>query len=213
MNNVINLIKDKPLYIPRILLSNYKSLKITDEELIIIAVIMSYGEKVLYDPEKFAQIINGNKRTIMKVIDNLCDKNILSLVIEKKDRKTYEYISLDNLYEKLFNIVIDKKDEEEEIDNSVFSIFESELGRTLSPMEYEKIKEWINSGSNNELIICALREAVMNGISNFNYIDRILDSWSKKGYKNREDILKDKEKYHSKKEEKVEVFDTDWLNE
>lgn len=213
MNNVINLIKDKPLYIPRILLSNYKSLKITDEELIIIAVIMSYGEKVLYDPEKFAQIINGNKRTIMKVIDNLCDKNILSLVIEKKDRKTYEYISLDNLYEKLFNIVIDKKDEEEEIDNSVFSIFESELGRTLSPMEYEKIKEWINSGSNNELIICALREAVMNGISNFNYIDRILDSWNKKGYKNREDILKDKEKYRSKKEEKVEVFDTDWLNE
>ena len=100
MNNVINLIKDKPLYIPRILLSNYKSLKITDEELIIIAVIMSYGEKVLYDPEKFAMIINGNKRTIMKVIDNLCDKNILSLIMEKKDRKTYEYISLDNLDEK-----------------------------------------------------------------------------------------------------------------
>ena len=213
MNNVINLIKDKPLYIPRILLSNYKSLKITDEELIIIAVIMSYGEKVLYDPEKFAMIINGNKRTIMKIIDNLCDKNILSLIMEKKDRKTYEYISLDNLYEKLFNIVIDKTDEEVEIDNSVFSIFENELGRTLSPMEYEKIKEWINSGNNNELIICALREAVMNGISNFNYIDRILDSWNKKGYKNREDILKDKEKYRSKKEEKVDVFDTDWLNE
>lgn len=213
MNNVINLIKDKPFYIPRVLINNYKNLKITDEELIIIVVIMSYGEKVLYDPSELARIIDGNKRTIMKVIENLCDKNILSLVIEKKNSKTYEYISLDNLYEKLFNIVIEKEDEDIEIDNSVFSIFENELGRTLSPMEYEKIKEWINSGNNNELIICALREAVMNGINNFNYIDRILDSWRKKGYKNREDILKDKEKYRSKKEEKVNVFDTDWLNE
>ena len=150
MNNVINLIKDKPLYIPRILINNYKNLKITDEELIIIIVIMSYGEKVLYDPEEFARIIDGNKRTIMKLIDNLCDKNILSLVIEKKNSKTYEYISLDNLYEKLFNIVISENDEDEEVDNSVFSIFENELGRTLSPMEYEKIKEWVNSGNNND---------------------------------------------------------------
>ena len=211
MDKVINLIKDRPFSVPRVLVNNYKDLKITDEELIIIMVIMAYGDKVIYDPEEFAREIGGSKRNVMKVINSLCDKNILSLVMEKKNSKTYEYIVLDNLYEKLFNRIIDN-DENEEIDNSVFSIFENELGRTLSPMEYEKIKEWINSGNNNELIVCALREAVMNGISNFNYIDRILDSWRKKGYKNREDILKDKEKYRSKKEEKVDVFDTDWLN-
>ena len=212
MNKVIDLIKDKPFYIPRVLISNYKKFKITDEELIIIIVVMSYGDKVMYDPEKFAIDLNDSKRHIMRVINGLCDKNILSLIMEKKNNKTYEYISLDNLYEKLFNIVINKEDDEE-VDNSVFSIFENELGRTLSPMEYEKIKEWVNSGNSNELITCALREAVMNGISNFNYIDRILDSWKKKGYKNKEDILKDKEKYRGKKEEKVDVFDTDWLNE
>lgn len=211
MNKVIDLIKEKPLFIPKILVNNYKSLKITDEELIIIMVIMSYGDKVVYDPEVFAKEIGDNKRNVMKLIDNLCDKNILSLVIEKNNRKAYEYISLELLYEKLFNIVIDNK-ENSEIDNSIFSVFENELGRTLSPMEYEKIKEWINSGNSNELISLALREAVMNGVSNFNYIDRILDSWRKKGYKDKNDILKDKEKYH-KKEEKVDVFDTDWLNE
>ena len=211
MNNMINLIKDKPLFIPKILINNYKNLKITDEELIVIIVIMSYGNKVIYNPEEFANEIGGSKRNIMKIIDNLCDKNILSLVIEKNNRKTYEYISLDCLYDKLFNIVIDNK-EDTVMDDSIFSIFENELGRTLSPMEYEKIKEWVTSGNSNELISCALREAVMNGVSNFNYIDRILDSWKKKGYKNRNDVLKDKEKYH-KKEEKIDVFDTDWLNE
>ena len=209
MNNMINLIKDKPLFIPKILINNYKNLKITDEELIVIIVIMSYGNKVIYNPEEFANEIGGSKRNIMKIIDNLCDKNILSLVIEKNNRKTYEYISLDCLYDKLFNIVIDNK-EDTVMDDSIFSIFENELGRTLSPMEYEKIKEWVTSGNSNELIACALREAVMNGVSNFNYIDRILDSWKKKGYKNRNDVLK--EKYH-KKEEKIDVFDTDWLNE
>ena len=123
MNNVINLIKGKPLFIPRILLSNYKMLGITDEELIIITIIMNYGDKVVYDPEMFAKEINGNKRNIMMIIDNLCDKNILSLVIEKNNKKTYEYISLDLLYEKLGNIIIGQE-EEKEIDNSIFSVFE-----------------------------------------------------------------------------------------
>ena len=211
MNNVINLIKDKPLYIPRLLLSNYKSLGISDEELIIIMVIMNYGDKVIYDPELFAKDINGEKRNIMRIIDSLCDKNIFSLIIEKNNRKSYEYISLDSLYEKLLNIVIDKK-EDEEIDNSIFTIFENELGKLLSPMEIEKIKEWINSGNSTEMITLALKEAVLNGVNNLNYIDSILNSWKKKGYKNKNDIMKDKESYRSKKE-KIDIFDTDWLND
>ena len=80
MNNVVNLIKDRPLVIPRLLLSSYKNLGISDEELIVIVVIMNYGDKVIYDPEMFAKDINGDKRKVMKIIDNLCDKNILSLV-------------------------------------------------------------------------------------------------------------------------------------
>ena len=211
MNNIINLIKDKPLYIPRLLFNNYKSLGISDEELIIIMVIMNYGDKVIYDPELFAKDLNGDKRNIMKNIDSLCDKNILSLIIEKNNRKSYEYISLDSLYEKLLNIVIDKK-EDEVIDNSIFTIFENELGKLLSPMEIEKIKEWINSGNSTEMITLALKEAVLNGVNNLNYIDSILNSWNKKGYKNKSDILKEKENYRSKKE-KIDIFDTDWLNE
>ena len=210
-NKILDLLKEKPIYIPRILLSNYKSLGITDQELIIIITIMSYGDKVIYDPETFAKDINGNKREVMKVINNLFDKNILSLVIEKNNRKTYEYISLDLLYQKILNIILGSSNEEE-TDNSIFSIFESELGRTLSPMEYEKIKEWITSGNSNELIICALNEAVLKRVDNLNYIDSILNSWRKKGYKNKEDVKKEKESFH-KKNEKIDIFDTDWLNE
>ena len=210
-NNLINIIKDKPIVVPRLLINNYKSLGITDEELVIIMIILSYGDKVVYDPELFANEINSNKRDVMKTINNLFDKNILSLVIDKSNRKTIEYISLDLLYEKLLNIAIGKEDSNE-IDNSIFGVFESELGRMLSPMEYEKIKEWISSGNSYEIIACALEEAVMKGVNNFNYLDSNTNSWKKKGFKTKQDVKKEKEEYHSKKE-KVDIYDTDWLNE
>jgi DNA replication protein len=209
--NFINLIKDRPYVIPKILISNYRSIGITDSELIILMVVMSYGDKVVYDPETFASDLGRDKHEIMKIINELIDKNILELVIEKKNQKAYEYISLDILYDKLYNMLIGKE-EESVVDESVFSVFEGELGRLMSPMEYEKIKEWITSGNSNELIILALKEAVMKGVSNFNYIDSILNNWKKKGIKNKSDIEKEKEQYRNKKE-KTEVFDTDWLNE
>lgn len=212
-DNLINLLKDKPLVLPKIFLSNYRKLNITDSELIIIMILYNNGNKIVYNPEEFAKCINSSKHEVMKLINSLIEKNIISIVIDRNNRKSCEYISLELLYKKIFNIIIDKNSEsEKEPTTNIFSIFESELGRTLSPMEYEQIKEWLTSGLSQELISSALKEAVLNGIGNFRYIDTILNDWRKKGYKNKEDVIKDREKYRSKKN-KVEVYDTDWLNE
>ena len=212
-DKIIDLLKLRPIVIPRILLNNYRLFNITDSEFIVIMVLLSYGDKITYNPEEFAREVRMSKHEVMSIIDSLCDKNIISLVVEKVNKKTYEYLSMELLYQKLFNIVAnDDKSEKEEIDNSIFSVFEKELGRTLSPMEFEQIKEWITSGNSNELIICALREAVLNGVGNLRYIDSILNDWRKKGYRKQEDIKKDREIYRSKKS-KVEVFYTDWLND
>ena len=212
-DKIIDLLKLRPIVIPRILLNNYRLFNITDSEFIVIMVLLSYGDKITYNPEEFAREVRMSKHEVMSIIDSLCDKNIISLVVENVNKKTYEYLSMELLYQKLFNIVAnDDKSEKEEIDNSIFSVFEKELGRTLSPMEFEQIKEWITSGNSNELIICALREAVLNGVGNLRYIDSILNDWRKKGYRKQEDVKKDREIYRSKKS-KVEVFDTDWLND
>lgn len=208
---VISILKDKPVVIPRILLNNYKKLNISDSELIVIMVLLSFGDKITYNPEEFAKEINGDKHQVMNVINNLIHKNIISLEIERVNKKANEYLSLDLLYDKLFNLIIDKK-EEKEIDISIFDTFEKELGRTLSPMEYGQIQEWITSGNSQEMITYALREAVLNGVSNLRYIDSILNDWKKKGYKNKNDVLKDREMYRNKKN-KVSIYDTDWLNE
>lgn len=210
---VKKIIKDKPIFIPRILIKNYKKLNISSDELVIIMLLLSMEEKVIYNPEELANEINADKHDIMKIINSLITKNIISLEIEKVDKKACEYISLDLLYEKLFNLIISPNEKLKEIDVSIFDTFEEELGRTLSPMEYEQIKEWVNSGNSEEMITNALREAVLNGVSNLRYIDGILNEWKKKGYKTKADIAKDREMYRAKKNAKVSVYDTDWLND
>ncbi len=212
-NNILNLLQDKPIVVPRILFNNYKKLNITDEELIVVMLIISLGDKIEYNPDIFVKELNIEKIKTMEIINNLIGKNLLSIDMIKTGRITSEYLSLSLLYDKLLNIIIDTKEEDtNKIDNSIFSVFESELGRLLSPMEIEQIKEWIITYKNEELIKSALKEAVLNGVNSFRYIDTILNEWSKKGYKNKEDILKDKSDYRKKKSS-IDAFDMDWLND
>lgn len=62
----------------------------------------------------------------------------------------------------------------------IFSVFETEFARPLSPMECETIAGWLDQDQYpEELIFAALREAVFAGKLHFRYIDRILLEWSR----------------------------------
>ncbi len=204
---------DKPLVVPKLLFNNYKKLNISDSELIILIFIINDGVEIEYDPSIFIKELNMDKFKVLEMIDLLHKKNIISLVMKKKNNKTIEYISLNPLYDKLISIILDKNDgnDKEKVDKNLYSIFESELGRTLSPLEYEKINEWSNEIS-SELIIEALKEAVFCGVNNFRYIETILSDWNKKGYKNKSDVIRDKENRKNKKKD-INVPDIDWLND
>lgn len=213
-NNILKILQDNPVVVPRILINNYRKLGITEAELIIIMLVISLGNDIEYNPDIFVQELGMDKRMVMSLISNLIDKKILSIEMVKNGRKLEEHISLSLLYSKLLNIVKDISEEDSvKIDNSIFSVFENELGKLLSPMQIEKIKEWVVTYKNEELIIAALREAVMNNVSNFNYIDTILSEWNKKGYKSKEDVLKDKSNYRDKKKSNVDIVEVDWLND
>ena len=65
------------------------------------------------------------------------------------------------------------------------------------------------------VIIEAVKEAVLNGVSSIRYIDKILYEWSKLGIKTSEDVrhfLNNKNK-EIKEKEPVEVFDYDWFDD
>ena len=166
-----------------------------------------------YNPSVFVQELNIDKYKVLELINSLKEKNILTILIKKENKKvSSEYISLQPLYDKIMNIVMDNKEKQIEIDENIYSIFENELGRTLSPLEYEKIKEMVTSYG-QELVVEALKEAVYNRANNLRYIETILSEWNKKGYKSKADILKDRENYRKKKTDNIKLPDIDWLNE
>lgn len=212
-NNVRKILMDRPLVIPRIIINNYKKLNITEEELIILIFIIDYGVDLEYNPSIFVQELNIDKYKVLELINSLKEKNILTILIKKENKKvSSEYISLQPLYDKIMNIVMDNKEKQIEIDENIYSIFENELGRTLSPLEYEKIKEMVTSYG-QELVVEALKEAVYNRANNLRYIETILSEWNKKGYKSKVDILKDRKNYRKKKTDNIKLPDIDWLNE
>jgi len=60
----------------------------------------------------------------------------------------------------------------------IYTIFEREFARPLTPMELETITGWLEQDRyNEELILTALKESVFTGKLNFRYIDRILLEW------------------------------------
>ena len=120
-----------------------------------------------------------------------------------------EIINMDSLYEKLaFSLT----EVEDKTDTNLYSTFETEFGRTLSPMEYEIINSWKDSNHPDDLIILALKEATYNGVSNLRYIDKIIYEWDKKGIRTKEDVEKNRKQFKSESNTKKELFDYDWLN-
>ena len=57
--------------------------------------------------------------------------------------------------------------------DNIYQFIENNFGRTLSPIEYEKIAEW----EDNELTRYAIKQAVLNNKYNIKYIDSILQNY------------------------------------
>ncbi|MGM9878668.1 MAG: DnaD domain-containing protein [Bacilli bacterium] len=207
---LIDVIKNKDLVIPSILLTNYKELKINEKELLFLALLMSYENSICFDPIHFSKILGYEVNEIIELMSGLCTKKYINLVVKNENGKIKEYLDISYLYEKLASLIIDGEEEIKEQENSkIYNVIETELGRTLSPIEYETIAGWLNANISEELIKEALKEAVLNGVGNLKYIDKILYDWTKKGYKKASDVRKKKRS----SEEEIELFEYDWLDE
>ncbi|MDD2392181.1 MAG: DnaD domain protein [Bacilli bacterium] len=203
LNKVIELMKDKVYNVPSKLLFNYKKLNITEKELILLIYFVNNDR--IFNSSLIKDEMNMEISEILAIIDSLNRKGLAKIEVIKKDNKMIEYINIDDLYQKLSFIIINKKDEDT---SNIYEIFEQEFGRTLSPLEYEKIADWKDKKFSEEIILLALKEAIYNGVTNLRYIDTILYEWRKKGINSEKDI-----KIKREKTEKKELFDYDWLNE
>ena len=207
--NVIEslMVVNNHLIIPNYFIRYYKKFNLENNELLMLIYLLNCNEKLILDNKKISKDLYLEENEVLNIISSLIEKNYISIEMSKNNGIIEEYISLDLFYEKINSYLIenDKKDNSSDI----YSKFEKEFGRTLSPVEYETISIWIESNIPLELIEAALKEAILSGVNSIRYIDKILFEWNKKGYKTSSDIIN-----KNKKDEYIEeIYDYDWLNE
>lgn len=193
MNNVRASFKTKNFIINENVVKTIKNLDITLKEFLLLLYFINI--KALLDLNDIKKVLGFNEEEILNTYTSLITKVLIEVKVFKDSGVVSEVISLDMFYDKL---VMNTKNEENNTD--IYSKFESEFGRSLSPIEYETINRWLENGASEEIITSALKEAVINGASNLRYIDKIIYEWTKKGVK-------------PKEEDYTFIDDFDWLND
>lgn len=205
--------------VPKLLLTHYKDLGLSDQELILIIQILSEMNVTPYPaPEVMAARMGTTTEHIEEIIAGLTRRKFIAL--EKKwngEEKTWvNAFNLVGLIEELADRwAIERMLELETTQQPQVSaktvsterlvaIFEQEIGRPLTGLECEHITHWLTSCFTEELIIEALRRGVSAGIRNFRYIDSILREWEKKGFRTRAEVEADDIHFQARQEKKYQ---------
>ena len=224
-SKLVEIMREGNLVIPIYLLKKYKDLKLELDEFIYLMYLYNQGNRFTFDPNLFAGALNRDLSEIMEFTNQLTDKGFITVeVFENEKGFMEEIVVLDNFYNKIKYYMMDEvnQDEVKEIEGStIYEVIENEFARTLSSIEFEIIKAWLESGFSEEIIKEALKEAVLNGVSNLKYIDKILYEWNKKGIKTVKDVEKNRKKRNALMEKNKEVdknldldiMDWDWFDE
>lgn len=205
MKQVVNIMMSKTYIVPSFVFENFKKLKINEKELIVLIYLIN-NQGCEYNPKEISDKLSIKLDVVLDIMNSLEEKGLLSVIMENDNNVRTQKIDLTLLYEKCSYLIENSNNK-----SDIYSKYEKELKRELSPMEYEIITRWLEEYS-EEIILLGLKEAIYNGTTNFRYIDRIIYEWKLKNLKTEKDILEYRKKY-KKEKEKEEIFDCDWLNE
>lgn len=194
MDRLREIIKEKDFVINPLILKNIKKFNLSINEFLLLLFFINIKSEL--DISKINKFISLTEEETLSAFDTLVTKGLIEVKVTKDKDKIEEVISLDNLYNKS---LLELPEEKKETD--IYSVFEKEFSRTLSPMEYETITKWLEGGVSEDTIKSALKEAVLNGVYNLRYIDKIIYEWTKKKIKISNDTGS------------TQVFDYNWLEE
>jgi DNA replication protein len=194
MDRLREMIKEKDFVISPLILKNIKKFNLNVNEFLLLLFFINIDTEL--NMSKINKFISLSEEEVLSAFDNLVSKGLIEVKVNKEKDKIVEEILLDNLYNKL---LLDLPEDKKETD--IYSAFEKEFSRTLSPMEYETINKWLEGGVSEDTIKSALKEAVLNGVYNLRYIDKIIYEWTKKKIRISND------------EGSTQVFDYNWLED
>ncbi|MDO7786022.1 DnaD domain-containing protein [Desulforamulus aquiferis] len=204
--------------IPNLFLKYYREVGITDSEMMLIIQLLrlrTEEQQFMPSADVLANCLAADSMQIERQIKNLLDKKIIGITNYFTDSdgsitEGYDFEplvfelsevwalnqkrELDKIAEKVSNKSLNIHEEQPAGFNLSFREqelchkFENEFGRLLSPMELEQIIAWVEENE-SELILEALRQAVIRGKHNFKYIGSILREWKKNNIRTINEVM------------------------
>lgn len=198
---------------PNLILKYSSRLNLTSNDILVLLACFYFKQhgKNEIDTKEFARLINVSERSVKASIGAMAARGLFIISEDNCD--------LAGLFEKITDLWAEEKvqamqEARQEAATSVQQIgskggysshlhdllqtFEQEFGRTLSQIETATILSWYKDrGYSEPVILEALKRAVLRGVLNLTYIDKILSRWSKLNLRTVQEIDSYDEKYQS----------------
>lgn len=209
MNDLYKIINSKSFVFNDYIVKYIDKNMTLNEFLILVYFINSVDSS--FDVEHICSLFNISLEDAMTSFNSLINKGLVSIDNDKDlEGRIMEKVSLDGLYKLVSTNLLNDKKEKDKI--SVFDVIEKEFERKLTPIECEIINGWFDIGTSEEIILGAVKEASFNGVKSLRYIDKIIYEWTKKGFKNMDDVNSHMKQKEQSREDN-ELFDYDWLDD
>lgn len=205
------------------LVDTYKSLGLNEYDLAVLLVVDNIlkEQPTLVTSELLALKMNIDIKELDSILVSLLNRGFLeysnlpnSHTLVTSLAPTYKKIS-DNFVKELITFAsLEDNKKQQELMTNIYGTFERELGRSLSPVELEKIREWISQGLSEELIIDSLHECMTKSKKvTIRAIDKvIIKRLSSKDLKE-EGYSAVNDKWRKELEETIDIANTKWTDE
>lgn len=215
-NNLIaTFIKAGETTISNYLLENYQAIGMTNEQLLVylqLKKVLGYNSE-LPDLGLIAKNMHLTKNAVANCLQTMVKNGLAEIkTVPNGLGQRVEHLTFDGLYQKLLQldvkpaITANKNDKQAEqvTRQEVFATIESEFRRPLSTFELQTISKWLDEEKYDpEMIMLALKEAVLNNVYNFRYIEQILVNWRKKNIQTEIDVAQHRAERQQKMNSKV----------
>jgi len=203
-----------------LLIENYKRFGLTEKQLAVILTIdhLLGQANVLVTADLLALKMTLPVEEIDGILVTLVNKNMLEYDNSGNTMKT----TLNPLKQQLFRdcqiAVIKRSEENARKDfadqvSHVYAAFEKEWARTLSPLEFERIRGWISYGYTDQMILDALREALAANKKSIRSVDKILLKRTTRSDREKEGYSAVSEQWEKDIEKTIEIAQTKWLDD
>ncbi len=186
-----------------LLIEHYRQLGLSNDEFILWIQLYKYHElgNDFPDLAPIAENMGCDQKEIYNLLNQLVEKQVITIESEKNRQGIRnDFYDFSAIFEKLALLQNQERKKEGEKDyeqkvQALYQMFEKEFGRALSPIEFQRIGQWIEEDQYSpDLIRLALKEAVLNQAYSLNYIDRVLLSWERKNITTEQQVEEEQKK-------------------